>query len=255
MKKLFISIPIVLGLLSIAYLKSCSDDVETETVQENENVVVYEDSRIEGNEGNNPFENNIFRVELLGSNIESERIVSAIQNKMGSIDDYNILGIKKFYVNNSNILLYTIPSISTDNRIVVYKYEDMYQVNLAEYTPEENGITKFRMKTLDGALIYGMSINENNEIGEFVHSANQEMNQFSNRVHDSEKAKLGTTSSELKSVNGCCRQAADFAGCFNCTTQFFAKKWYGAVAFGLIGREFTTAIAISCIGAGPNTFC
>lgn len=255
MKKLFIYFPIILGILSIVYLKSCSEDVDSENIQENENVVVYEETRIDQNKNNNPFENNIYRIEILGSNIEAERVVSVIQNKLGSIDDYNILGIKKCYINNSNIVMYTVPSISSDNRIVVYKHEELYQVNIAEFTPEGNGITKFRMKTVDGALVYGLSINEKNEIGEFVHSTNQEMNQFSNRVYEQEKAKLGTTSSELKSVNGCCRQESDWEGCFNCTTEFFARKWYGVIAYAIAGSEFVTAIGISCIGAGSNASC
>jgi hypothetical protein len=100
-----------------------------------------------------------------------------------------------------------------------------------------------------------MSINSNHEVGEFVHAGNRVMNEFNNTVYSVHQSKTAITDGYLKGDDDCCRRMANWQGCFECTTSFFSKKWYGIVAFATIGKEFAAAIGISCIGAGPNTFC
>ncbi|MEX0988130.1 MAG: hypothetical protein WD052_11690 [Bacteroidales bacterium] len=255
MKKFIIYLAVIPGLLTAIILKSCSGDDDMTISVNEENLVIHDDPELRNRIDSDPLKNNIYRVELLGYNEELESLIAAVEKEVMDLSVLNLYGVRKYYLNNSEIRMYAIPYNNSENSVIVYKYDELYQVNLAEFTTGQDGITQFRLTTIDGALYYGMSINQENEVGEFVHSSNRNINEFSNAVYQRTLEKPVADEGTLKYGDTCCRRMANWEGCFECTVSFFAKKWYGLLAFAAIGKEFVAAIGISCIGAGPSTFC
>lgn len=65
-------------------------------------------------------------------------------------------------------IMYSIPYSSSEDKIIVYQYDDLVQVMFAEYRKIENKMTTFTMKTGDGKLYYSLQENENLEFGNIV---------------------------------------------------------------------------------------
>lgn len=257
MKKSIYLIPVLTGLLFALAFRGCSENNGVEMAPEDENLVLFEDLSLLENVSASPLDNHIYRIELLGQNEELERIIEEVSMQT-NLERLNIYDVKKFFSNNSEVLMYSIPFSDNDNRIIVYRYSDLFQVNIAEYENMENGHTRFRMKTTDGSLYYGLEITGDNKAGNFVHAPNDRINTFNNNVYETSRRHPEMGAGVLKEKNPddtCCRRMEDWEGCFTCTTEFFLGKWYGLVAYAAIGPEFVAAIGISCIGAGPNTFC
>ncbi len=252
-----IAIPIILGIVSLAVFYGCSEKTDNEIAMKAQNTLLFEDLSMLENVSSSPLDNHIYRIELLGQNEELETLIDEIGQQL-NLDELNIYGVKRYEMNNTDVLMYSIPYNRTENRVIVYKYDQHYQVNIAEYTPKKDGITQFRLKTTDGMLFYGMDINSDHEVGDFVQSRNEQMNTFNNNVYETSRRMSEMQESvkkEKQPGDPCCRQMDDWSGCFKCTTEFFVGKWYGLVAYAVIGPEFAAAIGISCIGAGPDTFC
>lgn len=254
MKKPIIILAIMIAGTIISLLTSCSEDNEMETVQKESNTVIFEDRETREHVSPSPFENHVYRIEMLSSNAEMDRIVEEVQNATGELEELNIYGIKKFYLNNSDGVMYSIPYMRGENAMIVYRFGNLFQVAKAEFVPAENGITHFRLRTPDNALYYGLSIRNESEIGEFIFEDNSMINNFSNQVYTMQHAGLETGNKKGTNVT-CCRKSDSWADCVECTTSALTKTWYGQLGLALAGREIIASIAISCIGAGPDAMC
>ncbi len=252
-----ITIPILLGIISLAVFYGCSENTDSDIAMGAQNTLLFEDLSMLKNVSSSPLDNHIYRIELLGQNEELESLIDEVGQQI-NLDELNIYGVKRFQMNNTDVLMYSIPYNRTENRVIVYKYDQYCQVNIAEYTPKDDGMTEFRLKTTDGKLFYGMKINSDHEAGDFISAGNEQINTFNNNVYETNRRRPEMKESmkkEKQPNEPCCRQMDDWRGCFECTTDFFMGKWYGLVAYVVIGPEFAAAIGISCIGAGPDTFC
>ncbi len=257
MKKNIYAISLLLGLVSVLVLKSCSESTRDEPADPTKNVILFEDTELLGRVSDNPLDNHIYLVELLGSNQEQEEIVQRISDQGIDLSSLNIDGIRKYHMNNTDILMYSVPYLRSENSLIVYRYGDIYQVNIAEFNMKDKGMTEFRLRTLDGNLHYGLTFNSNNEVGEYIRSDNVLMNEFSNSIYELNTNYNGHNDKLLKEVQPtkCCRRMEDWEGCMDCTLSYFSSKWYGTIAFTIIGKEFLAAIAVSCIGSGPSSIC
>ncbi len=256
MKRIVLIMPILAGLIVVLVSRSCTKEEVAEPFNETLNTVIFEDLTVKENFSQNPFENHIYRIEILGMNLEQEVIVDQVMSISDDIGDLNIHGIRKYYLSNSEVVMYAIPKLYSDNSLIVYRYEDLYQFAKAEYTPGEDGVSNFRLLTPDGSLYYGMSYTEDYKVGNFVTAENHSMHAFSNKIHDRMQMKVTMEEGMQKAIEEpCCRQMEDWEGCFECTVDYFSSKWYGLFAFATIGKEFMAAIGISCIGAGPDARC
>ncbi len=59
----------------------------------------------------------------------------------------------------------------------------------------------------------------------------------------------------LTTKEDCCRHASAWSACMNCTVEACGSSWLCVAALVVAGPETLAAFAVSCIGAGPNTFC
>lgn len=256
MKKIIVSISLLLAMLAASIMQSCTESTSEEMTGFEENLVIFEDLNLKSRVSKDPLENHIFRKELLGNNEEMERIVGEIENRNMDLEGLDIYGIQKCYLNNSEIIMYSVPFISSENVVIIYAFEDVYQVMVAVFEKSSAEQTEFRLSTLDGELYYGMSIKSENRIGNFKTSQNSEIDAFSNEVIALEINQRSKTERMTKSVGAaCCRQMNSWAECINCTVDAFSGKWFSNIAFAIVGKEYLAAIGVSCIGARPKAIC
>ena len=257
MKRILITLTLVLAIVGSLLFRSCSESKEDSDGLVQENIVLFEDLSMLENVSSNPLENHIYRIELLGSGESYEDLLSALEEQEVDLSHINIQGVKKHYMNHSEVLMYSLPYNTSDKMLIVYQYDDIFQVVLTSVRIQENGNQEYRLSTMDGRLYYGMTINSSDEAGEFIRGNNPEMQVFSDNVsrlsigHGVE----GRSELKIKDDDTCCRQMEDWKACFDCTMTFFSTRWYGLLAIAAIGPEFVASVGISCIGARPTAVC
>lgn len=256
MKK-YLSISVLSILLLSFIIYSCSDNNDDFNNNETSmNEVIFEDLSLKTNVSPNFYDNHFYLIEKLGKNEERSEIINiAIQN---GIEKSQIIerDIKKLFLNNSEIIMYSLQLKELDKSLIIYKYDDIYQVSIASFYDIDNGIKQFKITTIDETPFYSIKINKENKMGDFILNTNSQMNEFSNQVYTKhlQKHKIEFNNSSAKSA-GCCRNESSWSGCMNCTVSACGTSWVCAGAFGIAPREMLAAFAVSCVGAGPNTFC
>lgn len=254
MKK-YLSISIL--LLSVIIF-SCSDNVDELNANETSmNEVIFEDITLLKNISPNFYDNHFYRVEQLGDNKEKKKIISLIIDK--GFNQVNLISedVKKFYFNNTNLLMYSISIKDSQNKLIIYKYEGLYQVNFAEYYSVGNKM-QFEMKTFDNKLYYSLQINGDNKIGNFNIKDNIEISNFSSDVYSLSSTFKNFSTNECHPVEQkgkCCRKQCSWSDCMDCSVSACGQTWYCAITFALLPVEFSAGLAASCIGAGPNSWC
>ncbi|QMU63956.1 MAG: hypothetical protein GKR88_06365 [Flavobacteriaceae bacterium] len=78
--------------------------------------------------------------------------------------------------------MYSLQLNDLKKSLIIYKYEDIYQVSVANYYEINNEVKKFELNTLDKKLFYSINVDSENKMGDFVLSKNSQMNNFSNQV-------------------------------------------------------------------------
>jgi hypothetical protein len=240
-------------------VSGCSEKEDGTLAESAENMVLFEDLSMLDDVSSNPLDNHIYRIELLGNNESLEWFLARLEDHDINLSKYNIYGVKKHYMNHSDIIMYSMPRMDSDDILIVYAYEDLFQVMLNEINTLENGDRRHMLQTADGRLLYGLTINRAGEAGEFVKGQNAEMDLFSQQVARLKEGHGfgGRSMKKTKELDdeGCCRQMANWGECVECSLEYFSGTWYGISAFALIGPEFTASIGISCIGARPSAKC
>lgn len=253
MKKYLYITKVMALLLVIVYSCSSNDFSGSDEVLKNE--IIFEDSSLRTNISPNFYDNHFYLIEKLGDNSEKMEIIDVISKSNIEFSRIENNDIKKFYFNNTDLLMYSIPVIGSGNKIIVYKYDNIYQVNEIEsYQIKDK--TQFELKTIDNNLFYSFQVDKENRLANFNIEDNEKMNSFSNRVY--EKHHSNTNSTDGGSTGGqasCCRKMPGWSACMNCTISECGSNWVCAVAFGVAPKEMAAAFAASCIGAGPNSFC
>lgn len=181
--------------------------------------------------------------------------------------------MKKFYFNNTNVLMYSISVKNSTNKIIIYKFDDLYQVNNAQYYSVGDKM-QFNLKTIDNNMFYSLQMDSENRVGNFSISNNILINKFNNDIYSKTISKNKTSTSKstvLRCVNNndcpegsecwdnycipCCRNASSWDSCMDCTVSACGSEWWCVAALVAAGPEVLAGMAASCIGAGPNTFC
>lgn len=250
----------VLLLILILLLSICSCTIngdESIVLESAENKVIFEDISLKTDISSNFYDNHFYLIEKLGNNKERDEIIKVVTEK--GIEKTDVLenDIKKLYSNNSQILMYSLQFKNLDRSLIIYRYDNTYQVAIAEYHKISNGLKKFKLKTIDDKLFYSVKVNKENKIGDFVLNKNPLMNTFSNQVYSLQKEKYNDwINNEFSGKDDvCCRNTSSWGACMDCTVSACGTSWICAGAFGIAPREMLAAFAVSCIGAGPNTFC
>jgi hypothetical protein len=250
--KLFAVIVFLSGTLLFVAL-SCDKEDENPTTGRM-NLVEFEDLSLHTHVSPNFYDNHIYRIELLGDNLERAELLREVQQQGIDPGCLNMAGSRKFFMNHSDILMYSIPTRDPERTVIVYAYEDLYQVNMAEYRYISENRRKFELKTLDDRLFYSLQLDEQDRIGKFSMEENYMMDAFNTEIYA-----LNLDKPHLKSTRDhsaeCCRKEATWKACMNCTVKDCSESWLCVASLVLLGPETLAAFSVSCVGAGPNTWC
>ena len=253
MKKIIIISLFVVVIIPI-FISSCLKKDDKTLIENNENYLIFEDLNQKNNISPNFYDNHFYLIEMLGNNEEKENIISMLNEAGADLCFLNLEIMKKFHFNNSDIIMYSIPFLNSENIVVIYKYDDICQVNIAEYYTLENGKNQFSLKTLDNELFYSLQTDSDNRIGNFIIEKNYELQNFSNAVY-SLREKKDKNQSDFELRRTCCRRASDWGACMNCTAAACGSSWVCVAALVVAGPETLAGFAVSCIGSGPDSFC
>jgi hypothetical protein len=251
MKKV-INISAILLFLFFIIIYSCTkkDDISINDSAQNE--IVFKDLSLKQNVSPNILENHFYLIERLGNNSERENVINEANKKLNAINELDLKQIKKFYLNNSEILLYSIPHKTDKNvKVIMLKYREISTFCFVNERQISNKLKEFKMSTIDNILVYSVQVDSNDRVGNFVTNYNAAFHNFSNQIHD--LAILSGRQPELKA--SCCRKEESYSKCLDCTVNACSDSFLCVAALALAPAEMIVAIAASCIGAGPNASC
>lgn len=158
------NLKILISLFFICLLTSCSDVQTNNTNETSINEVIFEDPSLKTNISPNFYDNHFYLIEKLGYNSERTQIIDAVKENGIDLSTLDNKDIKKFYFNSSEILMYSISIKSSENKVIIYKYDDIYQVNKAEYFAVGDKM-QFNLKTIDNNMFYSLQLDEEHKIG------------------------------------------------------------------------------------------
>lgn len=180
----------------------------------------------------------------------------AIEKSGTHLSALNPKAVKKFYFNNSDIIMYAVSISNSENKAIVYKYDDIYQVCMAKYYAIGDK-KPFELRTTDDQLFYSLQLDGENRIGNFKISRNSRLNDFSHDVYAlrMQKRSLKSGSRDNATEEDCCRHASTWNACMNCTVADCGKSWICVAGLVVAGYETLAGFAVSCIGVGPDASC
>jgi len=254
MKKLLIG-TLFLTAIILFVTYGCDKEDEIQTLEtQTSNTLVYEDKSLIDEISPYFYDNHIYRIEKLGENREKREVeVAAMENGV-DMDCLLLREVKKFYFNNTDVIMYSIPAADPEQTVILYKSHGLFQVTLAEFRPVAGQLTQFSLYTMDDQLFYSFQLDDQNRIGEFVISDNEAIKSFNNEIYFL-TLETGHRKSTTSEDAACCRREANWKACLTCTLDACSKSWVCRLSAFVVGPEMAAAFAASCIGAGPNTWC
>jgi hypothetical protein len=254
MKKLLIATLFLTGIiLFVTYGCDKEDEVQTLNVHTS-NSLVYEDKALIDEVSPYFYDNHIYRIEQLGENREKNEVEAAASENGVDMDCLLLSEIKKFLFNHTDVIMYSIPTTDPEQTLILYQIHGLFQVSLAEFRPAAGQKRQFSLRTLDDQPFYSFQLDEENRIGEFVIRDNELINSFNSEIYF-----LTLETSHRKSTTTedaeCCRRAASWKACLHCSLDACNSSWICRLSGFIVGPELAAALAASCIGAGPNTWC
>lgn len=255
-KRNFIIVPLLLTGIVLFMVYSCTkeDDIQ-KTDHRSSNVQVYEDKSVKEKVSPYFYDNHVYRIELLGANQEREQIVrEALSNGV----DEGFLMIEeaqKFFFNHTGVIMYSIPTHDPEQTLIIYETRGLFQVSMAHYRPVEDGKIYLALKTMDDRECYSMKLDDQNRIGELKVYENEKLKSFNRAVYSitlSEESQVG----DVKGASAiCCRKESSWSNCMTCTVNDCSDSWICKVVAVIAPKELLASIAVSCIGAGPDSVC
>jgi len=241
-------------ILLIAY--GCTKENETQVIKDRStNVLVYEDDALKKEVSPYFYDNHIYRIELLGANLEREQLVrEAMEN--GIEEEFLVIEeAQKFFFNHTAVIMYSIPTLDPEQTLILYESKGLFQVSMAHYGPAEGGHMYFALKTMDDRKFFSLELNAQNDMGELKVFENEEVKSFNKAVYSltlKEESQLGSTK-DASAI--CCRKESSWASCMKCTVNDCNDSWVCKLAGMIAPAELAAGLAASCIGAGPNSRC
>jgi hypothetical protein len=242
-------------IASVVYI-GCNENNQAfnpELIESENNEVVFEDLSLKTNVSPNFYDNHFYLIEKLGNNKERETIINAVRDKGVDLNTLNVKDVKKFYLNNTDILMYSISMKESEKEMFIYQYADLYHVNIVELSPIGNK-RQFILKTLDNQLVYSLQLDNENRIGNFIVEKNPEMKTFSKDVYDL-RVKEYNLKTTAVAEDDCCRHESGWSDCVDCSVEACGRSFFCVASIVASGSAVVAGIAVSCIGAGPNAWC
>ncbi len=255
MKRKYLVFLPVAGVI-LFFVAGCNKEEETQSSEkESTNSLVYEDVSLKEEVSPYFYDNHVYRIELLGANLEREKIVHEVLASGVEEGFMMIEEAQKFFFNHTEVIMYSIPTLDPEQTIILYETKGLYQVSMMHYGPAERGLMSFAMKTMDDRDYFSLKMDDQNRIGDLEVYENEELLSFNRAVY-SLSLKEESQDETLKGSSAiCCRKEGSWRQCMSCTLDDCDGSWLCRVVGIVAPAELAAGLAVSCIGAGPDARC
>ena len=239
-------------IISSLLIYSCTTELEEEAfIEKTENSIVFEDQSLKTNISPNYYDNHFYLIEQIGNNDERKKIVLEVEKSGASLNLLNIKDVKKFYFNHSDIIMYSVAYKNSKNKVIIYKYDSVYQIILAENSYiKDKEVKQFKFITQNNELFYSLQLNGENKIGNYIIKDNSKMNSFKKEINilNQQKKELNNLMSKTNSEEEeACTDKETWSDCMDCTVSECSSSWVCGISFALLPVEMAAGFAISCL--------
>jgi len=285
-RKYFIVSLLFTGIVLFVLYSCTKEDEIQKTEDRSSNVLVYEDQSTKDKVSPYFYDNHIYRIELLGDNQERAQIVREVLSNGVDEGFLMVEEAQKFFFNHTGVIMYSIPTRDPEQTLIIYETKGLFQVSMANYRPVEGGKIYFALKTMDDREYLSLKLDDQNRLGElkffeiyFALKTMDDREYLSLKLDDQNR--LGELkffeNEKLKSYNRavysitlreesqvgavkdasaiCCRKESSWSDCMTCTANDCASSWLCKVVAIIAPKELIASLAVSCIGAGPDSIC
>lgn len=255
MKRMYLVFLPLVGVI-LFFFFGCNKDEEIQSSgNESSNAVIYEDASLKEQVSPYFYDNHIYRIELLGANLERERILRAALDQ-GLEEAFLLLEeAQKFFFNHTDVIMYSIPTLDPEQTLILYETMGLYQVSMAHFGPAGGGNMSFSLKTMDDRDYFSLKLDDQMRMGELKVYENEEIKSFNRTIYSltyTEESQDVTTKS---ATADCCRNESSWSDCMDCTVNDCQGSWLCKIVGIVAPVELVAGFAASCIGAGPDARC
>lgn len=255
MKRMYLVLLPVAGMILFFFFGCNKDEESRSSDKESTNSLVYEDASLLDEVSPYFYDNHIYRIELLGANLERDRIVRAAQEQGVEEAFLLIEEAQKFFFNHTDVIMYSIPTIDPEQTLILYETMGLYQVSMTHFRPAEGGVMSFTMKTMDDRDYFSLKLDDQNRIGDLKVSENEEIKTFNRAVYSLTFREESQDITAKGAAAQCCRKESSWSDCMECTTSDCLGSWLCKIVGIVAPKELIAGIAVSCVGAGPDARC
>lgn len=255
MKRICILVLPLAGVFLFLYHGCKKDEDNSGSKNESSNSLVFEDRSVQEEVSPYFYDNHIYRIELLGENLERARILHAALEEGVEEEFLMIEEAQKFFFNHTGVVMYSIPTQDPEQGLIIYETMGLFQVGMVHYRPAEQGRMSFSLKTMDDRTYFSLKLDEQNRIGDLMVFENEEMKSFNEAVYSLTYMEESQDATVKGASAICCRREGSWSECMNCTIDDCTDSWVCKAAAMIMPRELLAGMAVSCIGAGPKAIC
>jgi hypothetical protein len=255
-KRNYLFVSLLIAGIILVLAKSCSKESDIQVPEDRStNVLIYEDNSLKEEVSPYFYDNHVYRIELLGANLEREQVVSAALAEGADEGSLMIEEAQKYFFNNTGVIMYSVPTLDPEQTLIVYESRGLYQVSMAHYRPAEGGTMQFTMKTMDDRDYFSLKLDDQNRIGDLKVYENKQIKCFNKAVISLTLEEESQEGIVKGSSATCCRRESSWSACMHCTLDACQGSWVCKATAIIAPAELVAGMAASCIGAGPNSRC
>jgi hypothetical protein len=255
MKRKYLVLLPLAGVILFFFFGCIKDEESQSSKNESANSLVYEDASLMDQVSPYFYDNHIYRIELLGANREREQIVRAALEKGVEEAFLRIEEAQKFFFNHTDVIMYSIPTLDPEQKLILYETKGLYQVSMAHFGPEEGGAMSFALRTMDDRNYFSLKLDDQNRMGELRASENAEVKSFNRAVYSLTLNEESQDVTAKGATAECCRKESGWSDCMDCTFSDCEGSWLCRIAGIIAPVEMLAGFAASCIGAGEGRRC
>jgi hypothetical protein len=235
MKTIFKTRQISLYLVLLLIILSCTNENEIRTETEQLSL----SSKVDNKTRESLNISNIMKIEK--DNQIAINFISELEKEGININKLNLDNINTISFSNSKISIFSISENNSKSKLMAIEYDGKYTLLKSNLVENFNEI-----RTIDGNIFLKLTKDEKGLITRSFLD-NEAISKFSNYVYTKNQLKHKNSTSHKTAT--CCRNY-DYVGCMQCTVPSHL-----VIIFAWLAPEIDLAIAISCIGAGPDAWC
>ena len=255
MKRMYLILLPVAGLILFFFFGCNKDEESRSSGKESTNSLVYEDASLLDEVSPYFYDNHIYRIELLGANMERDHIIREARGKGVEESFLMIEEAQKFFFNHSDVIMYSIPTLDPEQTLILYESNGLYQVSMAHFRPAGGGVMSFALKTMDDRDYFSLKLDDQNRLGELKVSENEEVKSFNKAVYSLTLREESQDVTAKSATADCCRKESSWSDCMDCTVNDCEGSWLCKIVGIVAPVELVAGFAVSCIGSGPDSRC